>query len=214
MPQPQDHAKEQELHRVIAAVDQPELEGALSKLVVDAEARSDEAKADQGPGLQRALQRRRGTEPGCEGRSGQQGEQEADAEDLGRMPGRLLPAVLGVPGPAEQDRRVPESTEKEAGDSGEQNGPEVQVISLSPVDWIVFLKRRPILVQAEIAGRALPRIVAPFLPGTLRICMGAGLACPIVLLATRSAQVLDKTTGTMSQSMCANTTGHRRPLRM
>jgi hypothetical protein len=47
VPQSEDQAEEHELHRVIAAIDEPEPEGSLGELVIDAEARRNKAKSDK-----------------------------------------------------------------------------------------------------------------------------------------------------------------------
>jgi PadR family transcriptional regulator, regulatory protein PadR len=57
MPQPEDEPKDQELDEVVAAIDEPELEGALRELVVDAETRRYDTETDERTQREGALER-------------------------------------------------------------------------------------------------------------------------------------------------------------
>jgi hypothetical protein len=50
MPQPQHQSKNHKLRAVVAAVDEPEFERALGKLVIDTEARRHQGETDQQAG--------------------------------------------------------------------------------------------------------------------------------------------------------------------
>src|SRR5882672_8730574 len=99
---------------MVTRVDQPELEAALRKLVIDAVTGCNETEAHQGTRLHSGCERRRRAEPASECRRGHQRKNKAHGKHLRRMP-RLLrcrwlcnATVLDVPQATEQQARIPD----------------------------------------------------------------------------------------------------------
>ena len=85
MPQTQHESEQDELHDVVAPVDQPEDRTAIGELIVDAEGGGDPAGADDEAALDAGPEFRARAEDVGEGRRGDEREDEADREDAGRM---------------------------------------------------------------------------------------------------------------------------------
>jgi hypothetical protein len=102
MPQAQDQSEHQELHRVVAAVDRPEQGAAVGELVVDAETGSDEAGAGDEAVDNGGVERRARAQPQRERAGRDQREEEAEAEDLGRVAGLLRGIGFAAPEAAEE----------------------------------------------------------------------------------------------------------------
>src|SRR5262249_35033849 len=85
MPQTEHEAEQGELHGVVPAVDQPELQAAAREEVVDAEARGDPTRSRCGSGPDGHAELRIRAEEEREDVGGDEREQEAQPEHLGWM---------------------------------------------------------------------------------------------------------------------------------
>src|SRR5688572_6099183 len=169
MPEREDEPDDRELQRVVAAVDQPELQAPPLEKIIDAQTRPHPAESRRESGAQAQCHRRPRTEEECKRPRRDQRQHERQPEDQHHVCALHLllgHARLALPDLAEERGRVPEPAERERGDGRCDDG---EVIHFRHVDlpWMVRVSpacpRRgaPVLEKSNPAGNsALSRLIA------------------------------------------------------
>src|SRR5687767_6901113 len=134
MPEREDEPDDRELQRVVAAVDQPELQAPSLEEVVDADARPDPAETGREARAEAQCHRRPRPEEERKHPRRDQRQHERQPEDQRHV--RTFHLLLGharlaLPDLAEERGRVPEPAERESGDGGCDDG---EVIHFRHVD--------------------------------------------------------------------------------